>query len=126
MYKRQALSCLRVYELTGDQDYYSALMKMWNNIKGAKNDYKGVGGMAWKTDAPASRMSCSNGPGCLLAMKLYQLTVKEAKDGWEEQAAYYLNFAKEVYNWMTAYLCDISTGQVYDCLLYTSWRNLLG
>ena len=68
--------------------------------------------MAWKTDAPASRMSCSNGPGCLLAMKLYQLTVKEAKDGWEEQAAYYLNFAKEVYNWMTAYLCDISTGQV--------------
>ena len=30
----------------------------------------------------------------LLAMKLYQLTVKEAKDGWEEQAAYYLNFAK--------------------------------
>ena len=88
-----ALSCLRVYELTGDQDYYSALMKMWNHIKGAKNDYKGVGGMAWKTDAPASRMSCSNGPGCLLAMKLYQLTVKEAKDGWEEQAAYYLNFA---------------------------------
>ena len=111
-----ALSCLRVYELTGDQDYYSALMKMWNHIKGAKNDYKGVGGMAWKTDAPASRMSCSNGPGCLLAMKLYQLTVKEAKDGWEEQAAYYLNFAKEVYNWMTAYLCDISTGQVYDNL----------
>mgnify|MGYP002226216525 CR=1 FL=1 len=51
-----------VYELTGDQDYYSALMKMWNHIKGAKNDYKGVGGMAWKTDAPASRMSCSNGP----------------------------------------------------------------
>ena len=34
--------------------------------------------------------------------ELYQLTVKEAKDGWEEQAAYYLNFAKEVYNWMTA------------------------
>ena len=29
---------------------------------------------------------------------------------------YYLNFAKEVYNWMTAYLCDISTGQVYDNL----------
>ena len=45
-----ALACLRVYELTGDQDYYSALMKMWDHIKGAKNDYKGVGGMAWKTD----------------------------------------------------------------------------
>ena len=111
-----ALACLRVYELTGDQDYYSALMKMWDHIKGAKNDYKGVGGMAWKTDLPASRMSCSNGPGCLLAMKLYQLTVTEAKDGWEDKAAYYLNFAKEVYNWMTAYLCDTSTGQVYDNL----------
>lgn len=111
-----ALACLRVYELTGDQDYYDALMKMWNHIKGAKNDYKGAGGMAWKTDLPASRMSCSNGPGCLLAMKLYQLTVTEAKEGWEEQAAYYLNFAKEVYSWMTAYLCDTSTGQVYDNL----------
>ena len=111
-----ALACLRVYELTGDQDYYSALMKMWDHIKEAKNDYKGVGGMAWKTDLPASRMSCSNGPGCLLAMKLYQLTVTEAKDGWEDKAAYYLNFAKEVYNWMTAYLCDTSTGQVYDNL----------
>ena len=33
-----ALACLRVYELTGDQDYYSALMKMWDHIKGAKND----------------------------------------------------------------------------------------
>ena len=72
--------------------------------------------MAWKTDLPASRMSCSNGPGCLLAMKLYQLTVTEAKDGWEDKAVYYLNFAKEVYNWMTAYLCDTSTGQVYDNL----------
>ena len=49
-------------------------------------------------------------------MKLYQLTVTEAKDGWEDKAAYYLNFAKEVYNWMTAYLCDTSTGQVYDNL----------
>lgn len=111
-----ALACLRVYELTGDTDYYDALMKMWNHIKGAKNGYKGQGGLAWKTDLPASRMSCSNGPGCLLAMKLYQLTVKEAKEGWEAEAEYYLNFAKEVYTWMTAYLCDISTGQVYDNL----------
>jgi hypothetical protein len=101
---------------TGDTDYYDALMKMWDHIKGAKNGYKGQGGLAWKTDLPASRMSCSNGPGCLLAMKLYQLTVKEAKEGWEAEAEYYLNFAKEVYTWMTAYLCDISTGQVYDNL----------
>ena len=111
-----ALACLRVYELTGDENYYDALMKMWGHIKEAKNDYKGAGGMAWKTDSPASRMSCSNGPGCLLAMKLYRLTVTEAREGWEEQAAYYLNFAKEVYSWMTAYLCDTSTGQVYDNL----------
>ena len=49
-----ALACLRVYELTGDTDYYDALMKMWDHIKGAKNGYKGQGGLAWKTDLPAS------------------------------------------------------------------------
>lgn len=36
-----ALSCLRVYELTGDQDYYSALMKMWNHIKERRMTIKG-------------------------------------------------------------------------------------
>lgn len=108
-----ALACLRVYEETDDLDYLDATMKMWNHIKKAKNNYKGVGGLAWKTDAPASRMSCSNGPGCLLAMRLYKLAIE---DGRNEDASYYLTFAKEVYSWMTSYLCDVSTGQVYDNL----------
>lgn len=108
-----ALACLRVYELTGDMDFYNAVISMWNHIKGAKNEYKGVGGLAWKTTAAASRMSCSNGPGCLLAMKLYSLAIKEERTS---EAVEYLSFAKDVYAWMTAYLCDVSTGQVYDNL----------
>ncbi len=108
-----ALACLRVYEQTGDRDFYDAVVNMWNHVKTARNYYKGVDGLAWKTSAPASRMSCSNGPGCLLAMKLYQLAIKE---GRTNEAVEYLDFAKGVYAWMTAYLCDVSTGQVYDNL----------
>lgn len=119
-----ALTTARMYDITGEQVFWDATMTQWKFIKTAKNekaeDVAGYGndlkatarkGLAWKWDSPYSRMSCSNGPGCLLAMKLYKICKKEGKD---EEAAYYLNFAQEVYAWMSQFLCDISTGQVYD------------
>lgn len=107
-----ALTTLRLYEITGDQTFWDATMTQWDFIKTADNGLGG-GGLAWKTDLPYSRMSCSNGPGCLLAAKLYNLCKKEGK---ETEAAYYLDFAKRTYSWMSVYLCDVSTGQVYDNL----------
>ncbi len=119
-----ALTTARMYDITGEQVFWDATMTQWTFIKTAKNeteeDVAGYGndlkaterkGMAWKWDAPYSRMSCSNGPGCLFAMKLYKICKKEGRD---EEAAYYLKFAQEVYQWMSQFLCDVSTGQVYD------------
>jgi predicted alpha-1,6-mannanase (GH76 family) len=108
-----ALTCLRVYNVTGESGYRDAVDKMWPQIKQGKNNYKGVGGIAWFVPMPETRYAASNGPGCLLAMKLYQLAVKENKSA---EAAEYLAFAKEVYQWMTASLSDTSSGQVYQNL----------
>ena len=116
-----ALTTLRMYDITGEQEFMDATMIQWNFIKTARNIYEsnsggagtGVDGMAWKWGAPYSRMSCSNGPGCLFAMKLYKIAKKE---GREKDAAEYLDFAQKVYAWMSNYLCDVSTGQVFDNL----------
>lgn len=112
------LATLRVYEEIKDEDpdlaqrYWDATMIQWKFIQTADNGRAG-GGLAWKWDTPNSRMSCSSGPGCLLAMKLYKVYKEEGK---EADAEFCLDFAKRTYNWMTAWLCDTSTGQVYDNL----------
>lgn len=113
-----ALATLRVYEVIKNDDpelarkYWDATLLQWNFIQTADNGRAG-GGLAWKWDTPNSRMSCSSGPGTLLAMKLYKVYKEEGK---ESDAAFCLDFALRTYEWMTAWLCDTSTGQVYDNL----------
>lgn len=121
-----ALTTARIYDVTGNQRFWDTTMVLWNFIKSARNETNeffgsygndlkvtGFKGMAWKWDAPYSRMSCGNGPGCLFAMKLYNIAMKE---GRTEEAAEYLDYAKEVYKYMSTNLCDITSGKVFDHL----------
>lgn len=120
------LTMVRIYDVTGDEEFWDVAMLYWHYIRTAWNEtdeyfaefsgdlkVTGFPGMAWKWDAPYSRMSCANGPGCLFAMKLYKMSLKR---GEAEEAEKYLAYAKKVYDYMSTKLCDASSGKVYDHL----------
>ena len=99
-----ALTMLRLYEITKEQKYLDAVLLLWNDIiKGWNTEFAG-GGLAWKKDMLYSKNACSNGPASVLAARLYKLTKDES----------YLDWAIRIYEWQKDYLFDRSTGAVYD------------
>ena len=53
---------------------------------------------------PYSLNACSNGPGALCALRLYEFTQEEQ----------YLDDAKQIYEWLSSILYDSTTGSVSD------------
>lgn len=99
-----ALTMLRMYEITNDQQYLDAVQLLWNDIIKAWNEQYSGGGLAWKKDMLYSKNACSNGPASILAARLYKVTKQES----------YLDWAKKIYDWQKSTLYNPSTGAVYD------------
>jgi len=99
-----ALTFLRLYEVTKEQKYLDAVHLLWDDILLAWNDEFVGGGLAWKKDQPYSKNACSNGPASILASRLYKLTKEEE----------YLNWAIKIYDWQKENLYNRATGAVYD------------
>lgn len=97
------IACLNAYNATNDQEYLDLAKMLWNEIKKGWSDVHG-GGITWKINTPNLKNACSNGPGAILAMQLYQV------EGDPEN----LEWAKKIYAWEKATLVDPATGLVWD------------
>lgn len=99
-----ALTMLRLYNVTKEEKYLTTVKELWADIiKGWNEEYAG-GGLAWKKDMLYSKNACSNGPASLLAARLYQLTQDETYKQW----------AIRIFEWQKNTLYEPSTGAVYD------------
>lgn len=99
-----ALTMLRLFEITKEQKYMDAVLHLWNDILKAWNTEYAGGGLAWRKDMLYSKNACSNGPASILAARLYKLTKDEQ----------YLDWAIRIYDWQKETLFDRATGAVYD------------
>lgn len=99
-----ALTMLRLHEITEDQKYLDAVLVLWDDIIKGWNTEFANGGLAWRKDMLHSKNACSNGPASILAARLYKLTGDQD----------YLDWALSIYEWQKEYLFDRSTGAVYD------------
>ncbi|MFD1630824.1 glycoside hydrolase family 76 protein [Pseudopedobacter beijingensis] len=101
------LAALRAYQATGDHKFYVLTQHMWESIfldlRGYNESAPYYGGIFWLRSA-SGKNACSNGPGSLLCMKLYEHTGDEK----------YLTYAEKVYDWLRNNLFNSSTGAVYD------------
>lgn len=96
-----ACAMAKLYLATEDEDLmpdlhllYEVIMDSWN-VKG---------GIAWKKDQLYYRNSPANGPACILACRMYQITGQQK----------YLNMALRIFEWWDATLVDHETGLVWD------------
>jgi hypothetical protein len=87
------ISALDAYQRTGEKAnlelgklIYDFMMTGYDNVLG--------GGIYWKEGSMSSKNTCSNGPGVLVAIQLYQAT-KDKK---------YLDTALKIFNWTNAKL----------------------
>lgn len=97
------IACLRAYEATGDKEYKEVADFLWNEVKKGWSEVHG-GGIMWRTDTPEEKNACSNGPGALLALRMYKT------DGNKDD----LDWAKKIYEWEKNTLVDPLTGLVWD------------
>lgn len=97
-----ALTFLRLHEATGEARYLESARKLWEHIQKAWDPENG--GLAWKADHLWSKNACSNGPGNILASRLYQISRDEKELEW----------AKKIYQWEKDHLFDPETGAITD------------
>lgn len=83
------------YRMTKKQAYLKKAKMIWRFIQSGTDEVLG-GGIYWCEQKKESKNTCSNAPGAVFALKLYQAT----KD------AYYLEQGKELYRWTKENLQD--------------------
>ena len=76
------------YRMTGKQAYLEKAKLIWKFILSGKDDVLG-GGIYWCEQKKESKNTCSNAPGAVFALKLFQATQDNA----------YLKEGKELYEW---------------------------
>ena len=74
--------------MTGKQAYLEKAKLIWKFILSGKDDVLG-GGIYWCEQKKESKNTCSNAPGAVFALKLFQATQDDA----------YLKEGKELYEW---------------------------
>ena len=101
------LTLIRMYEATGTEEYLRYARDTYDQhiITRWTVDENG-GGLIWSIESgrAISKNACSNGPGALCALRLYQFTQEEK----------YLDDAKMIYEWLSSTLYDSTTGSVAD------------
>jgi hypothetical protein len=89
--------------LATGKEIYRFIMSAYDTLTG--------GGLYWQEDNKKSKNTCSNGPGIILALQLYQATKQQA----------YLDTALLLYNWVNANLRSPS-GLYYDNIKTDNYR----
>lgn len=92
-----------LYTLTNNKVYLEKAREIWTFIESGIDDKLG-GGIYWCEQRKESKNTCSNAPGSVLALKLYQAT-KETK---------FLEQGKELYHWTKEHLQDKNDYVYYD------------
>ncbi|MGN0187989.1 MAG: glycoside hydrolase family 76 protein [Candidatus Cryptobacteroides sp.] len=94
-----------IYRITSDKRYLDKAELIWKFIESGTDDFLG-GGIYWCEQKKESKNTCSNAPGAVLALKLYNLT------GNRE----YLDRGRELYDWTASHLRDSEDGLYYDSI----------
>lgn len=98
-----ALSSLRAYDATQDEEYLNLAKLLWTDIKTGLNSNQG-GGIAWRKEQLDYKNTPANAPAIILACRLYKL----------ESDVQNLELAKSLYSWLKSTLVDPSTGLAWD------------
>lgn len=98
-----ALSSLRAFEVTGDEELLNISKLLWTDIKTGQNTNQG-GGIAWRKSQMDYKNTPANAPAIILASRLFRLE-KKGQD---------LETAKELYTWLKNTLIDPVTGVAWD------------
>lgn len=106
-----ALTMIRLYNITKDQKYLDAAQQLWGWIKDAWSEDVG-GGIRWCTGSwvEFTKNACSNAPAAIIGARLYQITENEEDLEW----------AKKIYDWQKQTLVVSSTGEVKDNIIVES------
>ena len=91
------------YRMTGKQAYLEKAKLIWKFILSGKDDVLG-GGIYWCEQKKESKNTCSNAPGAVFALKLFQATQDNA----------YLKEGKELYEWTKKNLEDPTDHLYFD------------
>lgn len=89
------------YRMTKEEKYLEKALLIWNFIESGMDDQLG-GGIYWCEQKKESKNTCSNAPGSVLALKLFEATKDSA----------YLVKGQRLYEWTQANLQD-STDYLY-------------
>lgn len=90
-----------LYLLTKQDKYLKKAELIWDFVESGMDDKLG-GGIYWVEQNKSSKNTCSNAPGAVFVLKLYQAT----------QNPKYLEVGKSLYNWTQSHLQD-STDKLY-------------
>ena len=82
------ITALDIYERTGDKSYLKLGKEMYDFMMTASDTTLG-GGLFWRENDFETKNTCSNGPGIIVALKMYNATNKQK----------YLDNALKIYNW---------------------------
>lgn len=96
------ITALDIYERTGNKAYLDLGKSMYDFMMTASDTALG-GGLYWREKDFETKNTCSNGPGVIVALKMYKATKEKT----------YLNNALKIYNWTNEKL-QTPTGLFYD------------
>lgn len=91
------------YLITRDIKYLHKAELLWKFIESGTDNKLG-GGIYWCEQKKISKHTCSNAPGAVFALKLFQAT----------QNSLYLNKGKQLYNWTKTHLQDPADYLYFD------------
>jgi rhamnogalacturonyl hydrolase YesR len=96
------ITSLDIYERTGKKTYLDLGKSMYDFMMTASDTTLG-GGLYWREKDFETKNTCSNGPGIIVALKMYKATKQQI----------YLDNALKIYNWTNEKL-QTPTGLFYD------------
>jgi len=108
---------IRMFESVGNPDYFVKAKQTYNewiiSTWGPEDEAPWYGGITWNTQVTKSKNACSNGPGSIIAAKIYlnydKCGVPDPKTKDE-----YLADAIKIYQWERKWLFNKETGAVAD------------
>ena len=105
-----AIALMDAYGRTHNKQYLETSKMIYRFLLTGLNDVAG-GGFYWEEGNLKGKNTCSNGPGILVALRLYQATKEKA----------YLDTAIKVYNWTKKNLLS-ANGVYYDAIKLPSMK----